>query len=356
MQPFSSSASEPGQLADRRGLMAGLAPFQTASLRRSVGQFGSTMLAYLALNAAMYAVLPWSTWAAMALALPAAGMVVRLFIVQHDCGHGSFFRSRRANDWVGRACSLATFTPYAFWRRQHANHHASFNNLDRRDSGVDLYSTCATVQEYRAMPTLRRALYRGSRHPVITQLVLPPILFLILYRVPFDTPRSWRRERRSVLLSNLAIAAMLGVLVLGFGIGPVATVQLPIMLLASIVGVWLFSVQHRFEAAQWWHQEQWTPVQASLEGSSYLKLPRLLQWLTGNIGFHHIHHLSARIPNYRLQECHEGRPELSEATTLTFGEALRAPSYALWDEAAGRMVPFARRTWTAPAACIPLAE
>ena len=327
-----------------RALIATLAPFQAASLSRSLGQFGSTMIAYLALNAAMYAVLPWSTWGAMALAVPAAGMVVRLFIVQHDCGHGSFFRSRRANDWIGRVCSLVTFTPYAFWRRQHANHHACFNNLDRRDTGVDLYSTCTTVQEYRAMPTLKRAIYRVTRHPLLTQLILPPIVFLILYRVPFDTLPGWERERRSVLLSNLTIAAVLGALVLGFGIWPVVTVQLPIMLVASIIGVWLFSVQHRFEAAQWLRQGQWTPVQASLEGSSYLKLPRVLQWFTGNIGFHHIHHLSARIPNYRLQECHERRPELSTVTVLTFGEALLAPTYALWDEEARRMVPFPRRS------------
>ncbi len=327
-------------MPDRRALIADLAPFQAASLARSLWQFGSTMLAYLALNAAMYAVLPVSVWLVLGLAVPAAGMVVRLFIIQHDCGHGSFFRSRRANDWLGRICSPVTFTPYAFWRRQHANHHACFNNLDRRDSGIDLYSTCATVREYRAMPIGRRALYRVSRHPFFTQFILPPIVFLVLYRVPFDTSESWASERRSVLLSNVAIFSVLGALVLGFGIWPVILVQLPIMLIASIIGVWLFSVQHRFEAAQWLRQEQWNAVQASLEGSSYLKLPRLLQWFTGNIGFHHIHHLSARIPNYRLQECHEARPKLSQVTTLTFREAIMAPSFALWDEEDSHMVRF----------------
>lgn len=327
---------------NRRALMAGLLPFQRASVVRSLWQFGSTMLAYLGLNAAMYALVPVSPWLVVALSLPAAGMVVRLFIIQHDCGHGSFFRTRRANDWLGRICSPFTFTPYAFWRRQHANHHACFNNLDRRDTGIDLYSTCATVDEYLAMPPGRRLAYRVSRHPLLTQLLLPPIVFLVIYRIPFDTDPSWGRERRSVLLTDLALLAVLGALVFAFGVWPVVLVQLPIMLLASIVGVWLFSVQHRFEAAQWARQAQWNPVQASLEGSSYLRLPLVLQWFTGNIGFHHIHHLSAKVPNYRLQTCHEARPELGCVTTLTFREALLAPSFALWDEANGRMTRFPR--------------
>ncbi len=327
---------------DRRTLMAGLAPFQHASLKLSLWQFGSTMLAYLLLNAAMYALVPVSTWLVLALSLPAAGMVVRLFIIQHDCGHGSFFRARWANNWLGRLCSPVTFTPYAFWRRQHANHHACFNNLDRRDTGIDLYSTCATVEEYLAMPKWRRLGYRISRHPLLTQLVLPPIVFLVLYRLPFDTDPSWSRERHSVMLTDLTLLLVLGALVLAFGFGTVALVQFPIILIASIIGVWLFSVQHRFEAAQWARQAEWNPVNASLDGSSYLRLPRVLQWFTGNIGFHHIHHLSAKVPNYRLQTCHEARPELGRVTTLTFGEALLAPSFALWDEAAGRMTRFPR--------------
>ena len=330
----------PEPAPDRRELLAAVALFQEPSLRRSLWQFTSTLAAYLALNAAMYAVLPISVWLCLALAVPAAGMVVRLFIVQHDCGHGSFAAARPLNDAIGRVCSVATFTPYAFWRRQHANHHASFNNLDRRDSGLDIYSTCATLQEYRAMPRLQRLGYRAARHPILTQLLLPPVLFLLLYRVPFDTPQTWRRERRSVLMTDLALAVVLGGLALAFGLRAVALVQLPIMVLASIAGVWLFSVQHRFEESQWERQERWSHLQASMEGSSYLKLPRLLQWFTGNIGFHHVHHLSARVPNYRLQECHEAQPLLGAVTTLDFWQALRAPAYALWDEDLGRMVRF----------------
>ena len=310
--------------------------------RRSAWQFGLTFGAYLALNAVMYALVPFLPWLAMALAIPAGGLVVRLFIVQHDCGHGAFFRSRRLNDWLGRFCSAFTFTPYAFWRRQHATHHASFNNLDRRDPGIDLYSSCATLKEYQAMPGRSRLLYRLIRHPVLTQIVLPPFVFLLVYRVPFDAPANWLRERRSVLMTNLALACVLGALCLVLGWRAVLLVQLPTISVASIVGVWLFSVQHRFEQTSWQRQGNWDHVRASLEGSSYLRLPRLLQWFTGNIGFHHVHHLSSRIPNYRLQECHESRPELRGVAPLSFWRALRSTGYALWDEDRGCMIPFPR--------------
>ena len=326
----------------QRALVAAVAPFMAPSLRRSVWQFGSTFLLFILVDAAMYASLRVSAWLCLALAFPAAGLMVRLFIVQHDCGHGSFFRSRRANDMLGRFCSMITFTPYAFWRRQHANHHASFNNLDRRDTGIDIYSTCATLAEYRALSRPRRLLHRIARHPILTQLVLPPLVFMLVYRVPFDAPREWKRERRSDHLTNLAIAAVLASLVAVFGIWSVLLVQMPILVITSVVGVWLFSVQHRFEETQWSRQADWNLVQAALHGSSYLKLPRVLQWFTGNIGYHHVHHLAARVPNYRLQECHEARPELGMVTTLTLWQALCAPSYALWDEENGRMARFSQ--------------
>jgi omega-6 fatty acid desaturase (delta-12 desaturase) len=330
----------PAVQVDRHDLLAALAPFQTPLLRRSLWQVGSTFVGYLALNAAMYIVARHSTWIAVMIALPTAGFLVRVFIIQHDCGHGSFFKSRRLNDLLGCFCSVFTFTPYAFWRRQHANHHASFNNLDRRDFGIDLYSTCATVAEYRALPYARRVLYRGLRHPILTQVLLPPVVFVLLYRFPFDTPKTWRRERRSVFMTNAALAATFVALIVFFGLQTVALVQLPIIAVASIIGVWLFSVQHRFEGAIWERQEGWSHVQASLEGSSYLKLPGILQWFTGNIGFHHVHHLCVRVPNYRLQECHEARPEFGSVTTLTLGRAICASFYALWDEELRRMVPF----------------
>lgn len=332
--------------AARRALLASLAPFQAPSLRRSLGQFAVTAGGYAALVALMYYTsLHGLPWLALVLAVPTAGFVVRLFIIQHDCGHASYFRSRRMNDAVGWLCSVATFTPYANWRRQHAGHHAVWNNLDQRHAGADIYSTCLTVREYAALSPWRQRLYRMARHPLVAQLLLPPLVFLVLYRVPFDTPKSWRRERRSVHLTNLAIGSMLATLVLLLGTGPVLLVQVPIMVVASIVGVWLFSVQHRFEDSQWAHHAQWTPLGASLHGSSWLRLPRLLQWFTGNIGFHHVHHLLPRVPNYRLQACHEAAPAFaSHVTSLTFREAFKAPSYALWDEDLGRMVRFPNHT------------
>ena len=332
--------SKPHAAADRRDLLASMAPFGSPSFRVSAWQFGSTFLLYLAVNIAMYAVAPVSPWLTAALALPAGGLVVRLFIVQHDCGHGSFFKSRRVNDLLGRFCSVLTYTPYAFWRRQHANHHASFNNLDRRDPGIDLYSTCATLKEYLALSPVRRWLYRATRHPAVTQILLPPLVFLLVYRLPFDAPKTWLRERRSVLLTNAALAAMLGCLWFAFGLRTMALVQFPPIAIASVIGVWLFSVQHRFEEAMWERQGDWSHMQASMEGTSYLKLPLVLQWFTGNVGFHHVHHLSARVPNYRLQACHEARRELHGVTVLTFRDALCAPFFALWDEDRRRMVRF----------------
>jgi omega-6 fatty acid desaturase (delta-12 desaturase) len=317
---------------ERRALLASLAVFQTPSVRHSVGQLVVTAGAYVGLTALMYyATLHHAAWLALLLTIPAAGFVVRLFIIQHDCGHSAYFRSQRMNDVVGWLCSLATFTPYANWRRQHAGHHAVWNNLDQRHVGADIYSACLTVREYAALAPLQQLRYRAARHPLVAQLLLPPLVFLVLYRVPFDTPRAWRRERRSVHLTNLLTGGMLTGLMLLLGIGPVLLVQVPIMVVASIVGVWLFSVQHRFEDSLWARQAQWTPLGASLHGSSWLRLPGLLQWFTGNIGFHHVHHLLPRVPNYRLQACHEAAPTFAATvTSLTLCEALAAPSFALW--------------------------
>ncbi len=331
--------------AARQAFLAGLAPFQVPSVRRSVGQLAVSLGAYVGLLAVMYyASLHVSVWLALVLAIPAAGFVVRLFIIQHDCGHAAYFRSRRANEIVGWLCSLATFTPYPSWRRHHAGHHAVWNNLDRRQSGADIYSTCLTLREYQALSPGRRIWYRAARHPMIAQILLPPLVFLVLYRIPFDMPKAWRKERRSVYLTDLAIAAMVVGLAALLGYRPVLLVQLPIMVVASIVGVWLFSVQHRFESSQWSHQAEWTAVGASLRGCSWLRLPRWLQWFTGNIGFHHVHHLVPRVPNYRLQECHEATPALAAVAPVGFREALRSPRYVLWEEARGRMVGFPRRS------------
>jgi omega-6 fatty acid desaturase (delta-12 desaturase) len=294
---------------------------------------------FIAACAAMYLVYPISPFLAVALALPAGALLVRVFIVQHDCGHGSFFASARANTLVGRACSLITLTPFANWARQHSLHHGNWSNLDRRQ-GADLYSACLTVREYLALSPWRRLLHRLPRHPLVAHLLLPPLVFVVLYRVPFDTPRHWKRERRSVHLTNAALALLFGGLALAIGWREVLTIHLSIMVIASILGVWLFSLQHRFETARWTRRADWDPAVASMEASSWFGLPRALHWLTGNIGFHHVHHLNTRVPSYRLAAAHRTVQALWPIEPLSLAGGLRAPWLTLWDEAKGRLVSF----------------
>jgi omega-6 fatty acid desaturase (delta-12 desaturase) len=315
---------------------------QSPILRRSLWQIANTFLPFFAVCTAMYFTVHWSFWATAGLAVIAAGLMVRIFIIQHDCGHGSFFGRRWANDALGTVCSLFTLTPYANWQRQHAGHHGNWNNLDRRESGTDIYSTCLTVAEYNAMSPSKRFWYRVVRHPIITLVLLPPLVFLVLYRLPFDTPKEWRKERLVVYLTNAALIAIAVGMGLAIGFGDVAMVQLPISAIAAVFGVWLFSIQHRFEGTLWLRKDKWDPLTASLQGSSFLRLPRVLQWFTGNIGYHHVHHLNSRVPNYRLQECHEAAPELAKVPTLNLWRGLSSFRYALWDEEQERMVRFPR--------------
>ena len=317
-----------------------VARFQTPILRKSLSQIATSFGGFFATCAAMYAVTDLSHWAAPALAPLAAGFLVRIFIIQHDCGHLAFFRARRANEIVGFACSLLTLTPFASWRRQHADHHSAWNNLDRRQSGVDIYSSCLTVAEYRALTPGRRWRYRALRHPLVANILLPPLVFALLYRLPFDMPKSWRRERRMVHLTTLAVAATVGVAGLPLGYGSVAAVQAPVVVLAAIIGVWLFSVQHRSERTRWARDGAWDRTSASLQGATYLRLPAVLQWFTGNIGFHHVHHLNPRVPNYRLQKCHERVATHCDVPALSLREGLAALRLVLWDEDRDRMVSF----------------
>jgi omega-6 fatty acid desaturase (delta-12 desaturase) len=329
---------------DRAAARLGTRPFERAELRRSLWQLANSFLPFLALCALMYRSLDWGLgWSygiTLALGILAAGFVVRIFIIQHDCGHGAFFRSRRANDSVGLLCSIITMTPYAMWRRQHAGHHSHWNNLDRRLAGADIYSSCTTVAEYQRMTGWQQWRYRLVQHPVVAWIILPPLVFLLLYRVPFDAPRAWWPERRAVCLTNLALLGVwlgLGYL---FGFRAVLLVQTPIIVVAALVGVWLFSVQHRFERSLWARQKDWDAVSASVDGSSYLKLPRVLQWFSGNIGFHHVHHLNPHVPNYRLQACHDANPPLWRVCTMTLWDGIASWRCALWDEQSNRMVPF----------------
>jgi omega-6 fatty acid desaturase (delta-12 desaturase) len=326
--------------------------FQRAAPGVALFQVGTTIVPLLLMMMAMHAALALGWWWVVSLlALPAAGLTVRTFVIQHDCGHGSFLPSRRANDLLGRLCGLLTLTPYANWRRQHAQHHGTWNDLDRRDGrGSDIYSTCLTLAEYRRLTPWARRWHRLARHPLVALVLLPPLIFLFVYRVPFDTPAAWREERRSVQATNLALLLLYGGLGLALGFGPTLVVLLAVMVPASIAGVWLFSLQHHFEGAHWARHEEWNPVVAAIGGTSFLRLPRILQWLTGSIGFHHVHHLAPRIPNYRLEACHHAHPAFAEVRVLGIRDGLRASRYALWDEESDRMVTFAEAERGAPAA------
>lgn len=317
-----------------------VAQFQGPILRKSVFQLATSFGGFFATCSAMYALTGVSYWLALALAPLAAGFLVRIFIIQHDCGHLSFFGARRANDVTGFMCSLLTLTPYLPWRRQHAGHHGIWNDLDRRQSGADIYSTCLTVAEYRALPLGKRWWYRATRHPLVANVLLPPLIFIVLYRLPFDMPKAWRQERRMVHLTTFLLILVLGGLGLMLGYERLAAVQLPVLVLAAITGVWLFSVQHRGERVRWARHDQWDATTAALQSSTYLRLPVILQWFTGNIGFHHIHHLNPRVPNYRLRDCHETIATTCDVPSLCLWEGFRALRFNLWDENRHQMVTF----------------
>jgi acyl-lipid omega-6 desaturase (Delta-12 desaturase) len=321
-------------------LRSAVKPYERSILAASLFQLSTSVGLFIGACALMYWALQLSYIVTLLLAVPTGALLVRIFIIQHDCGHGSFFGPLWANNLVGKLCSVMTLAPYANWRRHHARHHANWNNLDRRTTGSDIYSACLTVAEYRSKTRLQRFFYRLPRHPIIAHLVLPPLVFVILYRVPFDTPASWTRERRAVHGLNATLLAAYFVLALAVGVVPMLMVQVPVMVVASIVGVWLFAVQHRFEDSSWLRQDEWTFKRAALDGSSFLKLPKILQWFTGNIGFHDLHHLAPRIPNYQLERCYRSVDGLEEKSPLTLRPALSAIWLALWDENRQRLVRF----------------
>jgi omega-6 fatty acid desaturase (delta-12 desaturase) len=262
--------------------------------------------------------------------------LVRLFIIQHDCGHGSFLASRGANDAIGRCLGVLTLTPYRYWRRFHALHHATSGKLEERGS-YDIKTL--TVQEYRSLSPLARIGYRLYRHPAFLLGLAPALMFLVLHRLPWLAPADWPAERRSILGTDLALLLVFGGAGLALGFERVALVLLPIVLVAGAVGVGIFYVQHQFEEAYWEPKARWRFEDAGLRGSSYLDLPGPLAWFTGNIGLHHVHHLSTRIPNYRLPECLKANRDL-QATRLTLRDCIHCFALKLWDERSGRLVPF----------------
>jgi len=318
-----------------------LAGLETPSRRRALWQLASTFVPYCGLVWAMYATVNTSVWITLLLAVPTAGLLLRTFSIQHDCGHGSFLPSRMGNRAAGMLCSLLTLTPFESWRRQHAQHHAVWNNLDGRDRGLDIYSTCLTLREYHALSPFRQWRHRTLYHPLVSILLLPPMVFLVLYRFPFDTRPSWRQERRNVHVTNAMLLVAVAALVALAGPRAVALVQIPCVVLASMLGGCLFTIQHRFEQAVWTPAASWSASDAALSSCSYLRLPRVLQWLTGNTGFHHVHHLHPRIPNYALEKAQAVLPRFAaESRVVTPGQMLGALRYTLWDEDAGRMVRF----------------
>jgi omega-6 fatty acid desaturase (delta-12 desaturase) len=276
-------------------------------------------------------------WLSLLIAVPAAGFLVRLFMIQHDCGHGAFFRHRLANDWVGRVISVLTLTPYDFWRSTHAVHHASSGNLDRR--GLGDVSTL-TVREYLALSWWGRLCYRLYRHPIVMFGIGPTYLFVLQQRLPIGMLRGGWRPWLSTMTTNFAIALVVATLIWLVGIGPFLLVHLPIILIAGAIGVWLFFVQHQFDPTFWARDGEWTLHEAALYGSSHYDLPTVLRWFTANIGVHHVHHLCSRIPFYRLPRALHDHPELRGVGRLTLLQSLRCVRLVLWDEGERRLVSF----------------
>src|SRR6266567_4338844 len=308
---------------------------QKPSRWRAVWQIVNTLVPYVLLWYLMYRSLAISYWITLPLAILAGAFLIRVFIIFHDCGHGSFFKSRKANDIVGSLAGIICFTPYYQWRWEHSLHHATSGDLDRRGTG-DIWTL--TVQEYLEASRWKRFAYRLARNPAVLFVVAPLFLFVIQQRFAF--PRGGARERFSVHLTNLALLAMAAALCWIFGWKVYLLLQLTVMMVAGSAGVWLFYVQHQFEGVYWQRREQWDYAQAALQGSSFYKLPRLLQWFSGNIGFHHIHHLSPRIPNYHLEKCHKAEPLFQTVKPVTLSTSMKSFAFRLWDEQRHKLVGF----------------
>ena len=310
------------------------------SCRRSVAEIIITAVPLIVLWACMWASLSFSYWLCLLLAVPAAGFLVRLFMIQHDCSHGSFFRRRSANDWVGRVIGVFTLTPHDLWRLTHAMHHAGSGNLAHRGIG-DV--TIKTVSEYRALNWRRRLAYRLYRHPVILLGLGPAYLFWVKQRLPIGVAGSWR-PWLSTMSTNLGIVALAGGLIWLTGFATFAMIHLPITLLAGSAGVWLFYIQHQFECTLWEADTDWSHPVAALYGSSHYDLPAVLRWFSANIGIHHVHHLCSRIPYYRLPEILRDHPELAAIGRIRLIESFQCVRLVLWDESRRRLVSF-REMW-----------
>lgn len=311
--------------------------YRQPSTGRAAWQLANTFIPYVALWGLMYLSLSVSWWLTVPLAVLAGAFLTRIFIIFHDCGHGSYFESRRANDIVGRITGVLTFTPYHQWRGEHAIHHSTTGHLDKRGTG-DIWTM--TVQEYLESSRWKRFAYRLARNPVILFVIAPVVMFVVEQRIP--SLRATVQERHSVWWTNLGILCMAIAMSWIFGLFAYLLIQLIVVAVAGAAGVWMFYVQHQFEDVYWERGDNWDYATAALKGSSYYKLPKILQWFSGNIGFHHIHHLSARIPNYNLQKCHEADPLFQQVKPLTLSSSMKSITLRLWDENEKRLVGYRR--------------
>lgn len=308
--------------------------YQHPNLGKSIWQLVNTLVPYLLLWVLMVYTIQISYWLVLPLAVLAGGLVVRLFIFFHDCGHWSFFKSAKANHTVGAILGVLVFTPFFHWRQSHAVHHATAGNLDKRGVG-DVWTM--TVDEFLESPRWKRLFYRVYRNPWIMFGIGPLLIFLILHRLP--SKKFKKREQNSIHGTNLALAGLISLMSWAIGFKNYLLIQLPVIWVASTVGVWMFYVQHQFEGVYWERAQDWDFVKAGLEGSSYYQLPNVLQWFSGNIGFHHIHHLSPRIPNHLLEKCHWDNP-VFQIKPIKLWTSLKSLSLRLWDEKQRQLVNF----------------
>lgn len=322
---------------DRSNWISSLKKYEGGDSGKSLFQLMLTLFCYSLLVSSMFYLVytgkPY--WISLLLAVPAAGFHIKTFIIMHDCGHNSYFKNPGLCTLTGRICGLITFTPYYDWRRSHAIHHASVSNLDKRGIG-DVWTL--TVEEYRSSPVIKKMIYRIFRNPVFLFGIAPVFLFLIIMRFPHDNMS--RKELKSILLTDLMLGIIITALSLLFGFPVVLKVILPIVFLSTMGGVWLFYVQHQFENVYWAHSSVWSLEKAALNGSSYYKLPGIINWFSGNIGLHHIHHLNSRIPNYNLRKCFREIPQVKDIKPITFFHSIKLAFLNLWDEKSGKLINF----------------
>ena len=339
MAGTNSAATQERKLMPARELLKALAPYRVSSFKRSIWELFVTLIPFVALWICAWLALSVSYWLTLAICVLAGTFLVRFFLIQHDCGHGAFFKSKKTNNWVGRILGVITLTPYDIWRRSHAIHHASSGNLDERGVGdIDML----TVREYRGLSPAKRFGYQVYRSAPVLFIIGPAYQFFVRNRLPFMFDSDHRSYWISAMGTNFSIAVMVAIAAYYLGLGAFLAVHVPITVVAASIGVWMFYVQHQFENTFWESEEKWVMYEAALKGSSHYDLPAPLAWLTANIGVHHVHHLASRIPYYRLQDVMRDFPELVNIRRLTLMESFSCIKLRLWDEDSRRLVSFSQ--------------